>query len=234
MARQLSSEEIAQFQDQFAQTGVITISNFLKEETAQALEKFGLQGIPADWWALSAFPNLPGQSTTISVTTATEQIRKETWANVTTRIRMPQYLGYRFYRTMDHVATCNCEICKLQAILVNEEVLPLMENLTKLELKQIHAAFLSKYTEGCFLATHTDQGNGKVAFVYNLTRDWHPMMGACLHFLDTESRAVKQVITPQFNALTLFRVPEGGIPHYVSAVPEGVDRARLAYSGWFR
>ena len=93
---------------------------------------------------------------------------------------------------------------------------------------------MSEYRAGCFLHTHTDAGHGRVAFVYNMTKDWHVSYGGCLAFLTDDQSAVKRVVVPQLNALTMFRVPEpAGILHCVTPVAAEVKRARHAFSGWW-
>ena len=42
--------------------------------------------------------------------------------------------------------------------------------------------FLSRYKSGHFLAPHSDINNGKLAFVFNLTKNWKPQYGGPTFF----------------------------------------------------
>ena len=84
-----------------------------------------------------------------------------------------------------------------------------------------------------FLGLHTDShvGEGwRVAYVLNLTRDWHEDWGGYLLFYDEEGDVVAGY-KPRFNALNLFAVPQR---HSVTYVPPFSPVGRFAITGWFR
>lgn len=92
---------------------------------------------------------------------------------------------------------------------------------------------LTRYRPGHFLTRHDDGVEGKnrsAAFVLNLTRDWCADFGGVLTLLD-EAGDVRAGLTPAFNRLTLFKVPQ---PHLVSVVSPFARGDRLAITGWFR
>ena len=92
---------------------------------------------------------------------------------------------------------------------------------------------LTRYRPGHFLTRHDDGVEGKnrsAAFVLNLTRDWCADYGGVLNLLD-EAGDVRAGLTPAFNRLTLFKVPQ---PHLVSVVSPFAKGARYAITGWFR
>ena len=95
------------------------------------------------------------------------------------------------------------------------------------------STFTSKYEEGDFLGAHTDENHGKIAFVYQLTKDWIPQYGG-LFLRMPDWRNVDKTVVPQFNELTLFEVSGNGIPHMVTQVSNGVKKMRMGYSGWLR
>lgn len=92
---------------------------------------------------------------------------------------------------------------------------------------------LTRYRPGHFLTRHDDSIEGKnrsAAYVLNLTDNWSADFGGVLHLLDSEGD-VRAGLTPQFNRLTVFKVPQ---PHAVSVVAPFAPGARLAITGWFR
>jgi Rps23 Pro-64 3,4-dihydroxylase Tpa1-like proline 4-hydroxylase len=93
------------------------------------------------------------------------------------------------------------------------------------------STFTSKYESGDFLYTHTDKGNGRIAFIYQLTKDWLPGYGGLFmrmnNWIDIDS-----AVLPKFNQLTIFDVANEGTPHIVTQVVPNLNNARIAYSGW--
>ena len=93
------------------------------------------------------------------------------------------------------------------------------------------STFTSKYEAGDFLYTHTDKNNGRIAFVYQLTKDWLPGYGGLFMRMD-DWMNVDATVLPQFNQLTIFNVEGEGTPHIVTNVIPGLKNCRIAYSGW--
>ncbi len=88
----------------------------------------------------------------------------------------------------------------------------------------------SRYRPGHFLAAHDD---GQIpervaAFVLSLSPRWLVDWGGLLLLLG-ERGEVEQTIVPQFNSLSVFRVPR---PHSVSMVTPLATEPRLAITGW--
>ena len=78
-----------------------------------------------------------------------------------------------------------------------------------------------------------DINNGKLAFVFNLTKNWKPQYGGILHFLNTNRTDILHSFVPSFNNLLIFEVPKEGIPHYVSHIAPLVKYNRYALTGWY-
>lgn len=96
--------------------------------------------------------------------------------------------------------------------------------------------FVSNYSEGNYNGPHTDGENGRVAFVYHLSKDWKPELGGLFCRLDWDYQTVNKIVSPPFNCLTLFdTVWDGkeGSPHFVSEVTAGCDNKRISFTGWF-
>jgi SM-20-related protein len=120
--------------------------------------------------------------------------------------------------------------CRFRAALADDEMLDFLGRLD-LGITAPGAMFASKYSPGSFLAPHHDHGNGRIAFVINLSPSWQPQWGGLLTFLNDDWRTVRRVCTPSFNTLCLFGLPtERTVPHLVTQV---VARRRLAFSGWY-
>lgn len=91
----------------------------------------------------------------------------------------------------------------------------------------------TRYRAGHFLTTHDDGIEGKnrqLAFVLNLSQRWRTSWGGQLEFLDGAGE-VEQTLSPVFNTLSLFAVPQ---PHRVTRVASSAKSSRLALTGWFR
>lgn len=100
------------------------------------------------------------------------------------------------------------------------------------ELKSVTAQ-VSRFLPGDFLTRHQDVVGAeqrRVAFVLNLSPDWHPDWGGLLQFFKTDGSTL-DAWTPQFNSLNLFDVKE---VHSVTCVAPFAPKPRVAVSGWFK
>jgi SM-20-related protein len=89
------------------------------------------------------------------------------------------------------------------------------------------------YKPGHFLKAHTDEDavRGRaVAYIMNLSPEWDRDWGGLLQFFD-ENDNVEQALTPSFNTLNIFTIPQ---LHSVSMVSTYVTAERLAVTGWYR
>lgn len=89
-----------------------------------------------------------------------------------------------------------------------------------------------RYRQGQFLREHGDHSpfeNRHMAYVFYFTPDWHADYGGVTYFLDQDG-GVLEALIPQFNSLTLFRVP---VAHSVSQVASFAPKPRLSITGWF-
>ena len=122
----------------------------------------------------------------------------------------------------------------LRKTLNSHAFIDILNNITGLNLTQLTTLFLSKYKSGNFLSPHSDQGNGRLAFVINLSKFWKPQYGGNLHFLNDDRTEIIETFVPGFNNMLIFYVPEeNGIPHYVSHIAPNVKFSRYAITGWF-
>lgn len=89
------------------------------------------------------------------------------------------------------------------------------------------------YSPGDFLTAHDDAVDGKgrlAAYVFGLTPQWRPEWGGLLLFHD-DAGDIAHGLTPRFNALNLFAVPQ---LHSVSMVTRSAPFRRYAVTGWLR
>lgn len=95
---------------------------------------------------------------------------------------------------------------------------------------------VSCYDEGHYNGPHIDGINGRVAFVYHLSKDWLPSYGGLFLELSEDQKDTKKVVMPTFNKLVLLNVKGDakGIPHLVTEVSKGCKNKRLAYTGWYQ
>ncbi|MGD9340746.1 MAG: 2OG-Fe(II) oxygenase family protein, partial [Chromatiales bacterium] len=63
-----------------------------------------------------------------------------------------------------------------------------------------------------------------------LSRNWQNEWGGLLHFLGGDDR-VEDVLAPEFNTISLFRVPQR---HFVSQVAAFAGEQRISITGWAR
>lgn len=91
----------------------------------------------------------------------------------------------------------------------------------------------TRYGPGDFLTGHDDNVASKrraAAYVYNLAPRWRPEWGGLLLFHDAGDEA-SLALTPTFNCLNLFAVPQ---QHSVSMVTPFAGGPRLSITGWLR
>jgi Rps23 Pro-64 3,4-dihydroxylase Tpa1-like proline 4-hydroxylase len=95
--------------------------------------------------------------------------------------------------------------------------------------------FASKYVAGDFNGSHSDadySGNSprKVAYVFNMTKNWLVHWGGNLIILDHNFENVIEDYTPKFNSLIVFDVP---LAHAVLPVSTYCQSERYALTGWY-
>ncbi|HWH17930.1 MAG TPA: 2OG-Fe(II) oxygenase family protein [Allosphingosinicella sp.] len=89
------------------------------------------------------------------------------------------------------------------------------------------------YGPGHFLTGHDDNVTGKnrhAAYVLSLASRWRPEWGGLLMFHRDDGN-IEEALTPCFNSLNLFKVPQ---LHSVSYVAPFVPYRRYAVTGWLR
>jgi hypothetical protein len=223
----------ADLQRQYLGNGYAVIPNFLPAEVAERVHRFLAGSMPEDWWFAAI--RQPYTSRQLFNKAPANLALIEAHARVARAAFASGQFCYFFFRTLsDHPSACPCEVCMARRLLAATGTRHALSTVTGCPLHETNESFASRYDGGCFLGVHTDAGQGRVAFTWNLTKDWHPQWGGDLHVLENGSLRTKMVISPKFNTLVLLNVAEpAGKPHFVSHVAPGVTSRRLAVSGWY-
>ncbi|WP_334048119.1 2OG-Fe(II) oxygenase [Alteromonas gracilis] len=90
----------------------------------------------------------------------------------------------------------------------------------------------TRFMPGQFLTRHQDIVNNedrKIAFVLNLSPEWHPDWGGLLQFFELDGTTTESW-APEFNTLNLFDVEH---IHSVTYVTPFTKQPRYSLSGWF-
>jgi Rps23 Pro-64 3,4-dihydroxylase Tpa1-like proline 4-hydroxylase len=117
--------------------------------------------------------------------------------------------------------------------LSSPEMLGLLRTVTGMAAMEFADAQATAYGLGHFLTVHDDEVAGKkrfAAYVFNLTPTWRADWGGLLLFHRPDGH-VAEALTPSFNALNLFAVPQ---PHSVSMVAPFAAYRRYSVTGWLR
>lgn len=213
--------------EKFKINNSIKISNFLNEQFANFLFHHAYSN--KNWLLATGIENVKylKPSTPLNDKINNKQIKtvNEAFGK--------DHFSYIFYRSMNSKNMTYFEFV-LRQTMNSPEFINFLNEITGLQLVGLNTLFLSKYKNGSFLSPHSDKGNGKLAFVLNITPQWKPQYGGILHFMNDERTEIINSFVPEFNSFVIFNVPEPhGIPHFVSHVAPNVRFNRYAITGWF-
>lgn len=140
---------------------------------------------------------------------------------------------YDTLRVPDYpVSDAVTELDKFTAFLRSPAMLRFFRTITGLPVSYVDAQ-ATLYRSGDFLTGHDDDVAGKhrlAAYVFNLAPVWRTEWGGLLMFHGADGH-VERALTPRFNSLNLFGVPQ---THSVSMVAPFASGPRLAVTGWLR
>lgn len=215
------------YKEKFAINNNLKISNFLNEQFANFLFRYAYNN--KNWLLATGIENIKYLKPSTPIN---EKINNKQIKNVNEAFGKDNF-SYIFYRSMNSKNMSYYEFL-LRQTMNSPEFINFLNEITGLELVGLNTLFLSKYKSGNFLSPHSDKGNGKLAFVINITPLWKPQYGGILHFMNEERTEIIQSFVPEFNSFVIFTVPdEVGIPHFVSHVAPNVKFSRYAITGWF-
>ncbi len=233
MLKEKNENEMIELKNEFEKNKKLIIHHIFKEDEIEKLYRFLTRLLPQYWVCA----------------TCVKKDRLElplTDKRNAARIKMVNEafgrneFSFYFYRTFNANPLQYSPIeYELRNYMSSQIFIDFLNKVTQLNLTKLNTLFVSKYTANCFLSTHNDAGNGRVAFVLHLTKDWKPQYGGHLHFLDNSRTKIIETFTPTFNSLMIFEVPEktetfeGGIPHFVGHVAQNVQIPRISITGWY-
>jgi SM-20-related protein len=215
------------FNKEFNSKKIIKISNFLNSNFAELLFKYAIQ--EKNWNLSTGIKNNKYEKIN---TKQNEKINDIQIKNVNNAFAKNEF-SYIFYRSMNNVNMSYIEFT-LRKYLNSDFFINKLNEITELQLTKLTTLFMSKYSSGNFLSPHSDRGNGRLAFVINLTKFWKPYYGGILHFLNDDRTEIIDTYVPEFNNLIIFKVSEEyDIPHYVSHIAPNIKISRYSITGWF-
>lgn len=142
------------------------------------------------------------------------------------------YMHYRLDKDFVDITNKPSILHDVSDLFNSEYFLTAMKNLTGDEKINYADCRATCFRTGHYLKKHDDFRLGSkrhYAYVLNMTKNWEPDWGGCLHILD-HSNNISKTLPPQFNVLNIFRVP---VPHFVSSVAPYAKAGRLGITGWF-
>jgi len=215
----------------FKKHKLILIENIFEDEVYDSIQK-RYSEFPDDWWTWCCYPSMTGRDGWVE--------GSYPQYNYSVASLSRGHFSYSFKRTIgDHVEGCDCVDCDMRKFVLSEDTLMWIEKITGIKLTGAQDTFSSKYEQGDFLSSHSDdpdKEDRKIAFVFNLTgqRDekWSSDWGG-LFMMTRENEPIK-VIPPQPNSLVMFDVEDNISPHLVTMVSRlNNGLTRLAFSGWW-
>lgn len=222
------------YREAFAREGRVLIESVLDPAAAEDLYQCLLREIP---WEL-VFRR--GDETVTMTAPELERLSGMDAARMTAAIqdqasRTFQFVYWKYSlvdsyrrRALPHLLTH-----RLLESLASRETIELVRRITGFDDVARVDAQATWYRPGNFLTAHSDEQKNQLtrraAYVIQLCRDWRADWGGLLHFLDDRGR-VRGTITPGFNSMALFAVPQ---QHAVSMVAPFTPTARFGITGWF-
>jgi SM-20-related protein len=221
----------------FADAGRVQIRDVLTDRTAREVHKV-LSGQTPWGLAWKAADDGPHGLTSAQVAGLPPQEKRRIGEKLTDALRGQDYgFVYSQYRMLDAYLQQWDPGGPHDIILehINSEpMLDLVREVTGIPQLVKGDAQATLYGPTHFLGVHDDSHvaeGWQVAYVLNLClEEWRPDWGGYLLFFDEDGDVVAG-FKPRFNALNMFRVPQG---HNVSYVPPFAPVARFAITGWFR
>jgi Rps23 Pro-64 3,4-dihydroxylase Tpa1-like proline 4-hydroxylase len=221
----------SQLRREFEQKDRILIRNALDERVAENL----LQSLDSDIpWQMAYMEN--GTPCAFS-REKRAGMSDDQWQTIQMKITALGARGFQFCYGHYSVSDRNQEQCRLDAyvntfrdFLKSDQFFDFARAVTGMPEVCNIEILAARYTGGDFLMMHDDtkKAERRAAFVFNLSKDWHPDWGGLTHFLDRDG-SVTETYVPTYNSLTIFAVP---VLHLVSYVMPFAPRPRYSITGW--
>jgi SM-20-related protein len=227
MLEEKSESEMYELKNEFEKNKKLIIPHIFKENEIEKLHRFLTRLLPQYWVCATCVKK---DRLELPLTDKRNALRIKMVNEAFGRNEFSFY----FYRTFNaNLLQYSPVEYELRNYMSSQIFIDFLNKVTNLNLTKLNTLFVSKYTANCFLSTHNDAGNGRIAFVLHLTKDWKPQYGGHLHFLDETRTKILETFTPTFNSLMIFEVPEEGVSHFVSHVTPNVQIPRISITGWY-
>ena len=211
----------------------IKIPDFLSRTKAIKLHDWYVNKMPDWWWYKAIRSGEEGEDVEYIELNFGNISEIENKKLVARKNLIKDKFTYSFNRTKDdHIDGCGCTECELKTYFKSKEFMKIVKESTGIEVSEITESFSSWYDSGDWLSIHSEKPNGKVAFVYQLSKDWIPEYGGLLNYKDDDGNITS--FLPEFNSLTLFTLDDSNSFHYVSEVIKDCPTRRLAHTGWLK
>eukprot|EP00049_Salpingoeca_infusionum_P013340 m.248746 g.248746 ORF g.248746 m.248746 type:complete len:487 (-) comp15420_c1_seq2:144-1604(-) len=240
--RDIPDQEVEELRQLFFSTGIVSIKQFLKPHVYKRLRFELSQPMHSRFWQASfvgedgkrakLVARHPSNTADIEMNKRNQHLRRtrNKYAYSFTRTGssdIPPQLR-RYYRLLFSDMRSLLESTKLQRLLTR---------ITDHDY-ELSVMFISRYTSGDFLDRHSDSvETRRIAFTMHLTQEWRLEYGGLLVFMDQRNwdRPI-HVAVPEPNAFTFFDVSEEYriLPHCVTEVVAGLDKERIAVTGWMQ
>jgi Rps23 Pro-64 3,4-dihydroxylase Tpa1-like proline 4-hydroxylase len=141
-------------------------------------------------------------------------------------------VGFVYGRYALNNSTENLQLSAFYRWINSEAILSWVRSISGINNISAAKVQATRFMPGQFLTRHQDIVNNedrKIAFVLNLSPEWHPDWGGLLQFFEIDGTTTESW-APEFNTLNLFDVKH---IHSVTYVTPFTKQPRYSISGWF-
>lgn len=226
--------DVAALKQLYRQDGRVRVEALLEEKGAKSLHDFLNEH--DQWWQLI---NTPEGLIELKRSARAKMKRKERAAldakvyDGAMRGFQYRYEGLRVPDLAQLVDAQSDPLVQFARLMASTPMLDFLRSVTGCDELSFTDGHATSYGPGDFLTGHDDDVAGKrrlAAYVYGLTQVWKPEWGGLLLFHGKDEATVSG-LTPRFNTLDLFAVPQR---HSVSVVTPSAPVRRYAVTGWLR
>ncbi len=221
-------EHLEEYRQSWQQDQIVTIKDLFIEQDANHLNHY-LLNVSDDRWSYSIHPYMENNYV-FENTEANKEHIKNGMISANDAYHRGEF-SYVFRRFEGYEP----DGITIKEFLLSAQFLNLLHQITNLSFNDIVSTFGSCYHHDCWLSTHFDGERGKIAYVYNLTKDWKEEYGGNFQLLHDNYCGIKTTVKPNFNAFTFFYIQGNqGTPHRVQRVQPDATGKRIAFSGWMK
>ena len=227
----INSFNVERMRQQWIEKNFISFEDFLVDADAEQIQQYYFNK-PADYWDLAIYPDQNNLSAAYPIYRC-----KPGDPSIPERLKYIRELNdqnqfsYTYRRTEDH--HYNLEVFKSAEFIKALEYITGYSGITL----DPNYTFMNCYEEGHYNGLHTDGVNGRIAFVYHLSKNWKPWNGGLFVRMDWDWKNADAIVVPKFNNLVMFNVfgnAASGAPHFVTEIAQGCKNKRISFTGWYK